>query len=112
MDKHIPIKSFDAVYLIDLCEPLLQVARKRFAAKGWSNVIVLCQDATQFTLPEWKNGKDPKGSVGFITMSYSLSMVRLRVEIRPNPTYDMDFRSLTIIPSWIASTMSSHLMTD
>ncbi|KAG6868937.1 hypothetical protein C0993_007711 [Termitomyces sp. T159_Od127] len=76
MDKHIPIKSFDAVYLIDLCEPLLQVARNRFAAKGWSNVIVLCQDACQFTLPEWtKNGKDPKGSVGFVTLSYSLSMI-------------------------------------
>ncbi|KAG6862216.1 hypothetical protein C0995_002146 [Termitomyces sp. Mi166 len=56
MDKYTPIKSFDAVYLIDLCEPLLQVARKRFAAKGWTNVIVLCQDASQFTLPEWTNG--------------------------------------------------------
>ncbi|KAG6897410.1 hypothetical protein C0992_001917 [Termitomyces sp. T32_za158] len=76
MDKHIPIKSFDAVYLIDLCESLLQVARKRFAAKGWTNVVVLCQDASQFTLPEWtENGKDPKGSVGFITLSYSLSMI-------------------------------------
>ncbi|KAG5342920.1 hypothetical protein C0989_005868 [Termitomyces sp. Mn162] len=75
MDKHIPIKSFDAVYLIDLCEPLLQVARKRFSAKGWTNVIVLCQDACQFILPEWTNGKDPKGSVGLITLSYSLSMI-------------------------------------
>ncbi|KAG6821002.1 hypothetical protein H0H93_008631 [Arthromyces matolae] len=77
MDKHIPIKSFDAVYLIDLCEPLLQVARKRFAAKGWTNVFVLCQDASQFVLPEWSDGKDPKGSVGFITLSYSLSMVSM-----------------------------------
>ncbi|KAG6917420.1 hypothetical protein DXG01_002505 [Tephrocybe rancida] len=75
MDKYFPIKSFDAVYLIDLCEPLLQVARKRFAAKGWSNVTVLCQDASQFTLPEWSDGKDPKGSVGFVTLSYSLSMI-------------------------------------
>ena len=75
MDKHIPISSFDAVYLIDLCEPLLQVARKRFAEKGWSNVTVLCQDASEFSLPEWCDGKDPKGSVSFVTLSYSLSMV-------------------------------------
>ncbi|GLB37140.1 putative protein of unknown function (DUF3419) [Lyophyllum shimeji] len=75
MDKYFPISSFDAVYIIDLCEPLLEVARKRVAAKGWKNVTVLCQDANQFTLPEWKDGKDPKGSVGFITMSYSLSMI-------------------------------------
>ena len=75
MDKYFPISSFDAVYLIDLCEPLLQVARKRFAAKGWNNITVLCQDASEFSIPEWSDGKDPKGSVGFITLSYSLSMV-------------------------------------
>ncbi|KAF5385883.1 hypothetical protein D9615_002476 [Tricholomella constricta] len=75
MDKYLPISSFDAVYVVDLCEPLLQVARRRFAAKGWTNVHALCQDASLFTLPEWADGKDPKGSVGFITLSYSLSMI-------------------------------------
>ncbi|KAJ6586838.1 hypothetical protein DFH09DRAFT_1245371 [Mycena vulgaris] len=75
MDKHLPIMSFDAVYLIDLCEPLLDIARKRFAKKGWTNVTVLCQDASEFSIPEWVDGQDPKGSVGFITLSYSLSMI-------------------------------------
>lgn len=75
MDKYFPISSFDAIYLIDLCEPLLQVARRRFAAKGWNNVTVLRQDASEFSLPEWSDGQDPKGSVGFVTLSYSLSMV-------------------------------------
>lgn len=75
MNKHIPISSFDAIYLIDLCEPLLQVARQRFAAKGWNNVHVLCQDANEFSLPEWSDGVNPKGSVSFVTLSYSLSMV-------------------------------------
>ena len=76
MDKHFPISSFDAVYLIDLCDSLLDVARRRFAKKGWKNVHVLCQDASEFTLPEWSElGIDPKGSVSFVTMSYSLSMV-------------------------------------
>lgn len=75
MNQHMPImESFDAVYLVDLCEPLLDIARKRFAKKGWTNVTVLCQDANEFRLPEWANGKDPKGSVGFVTLSYSLSM--------------------------------------
>ncbi|KAG8215856.1 hypothetical protein J3R82DRAFT_7811 [Butyriboletus roseoflavus] len=74
MDKHFDISQFDAIYLIDLCEPLLEVARKRFARKGWSNITVLCQDATEFSLPEWST-TDPKGSVSFITLSYSLSMI-------------------------------------
>lgn len=76
MNSHMPIETFDAVYLIDLCEPLLQIARKRFTAKGWNNVHVLCQDANEFMLPEWYDGSDPKGSVSFVTLSYSLSMVR------------------------------------
>ncbi|KAF8902789.1 hypothetical protein CPB84DRAFT_1846150 [Gymnopilus junonius] len=76
MDKHFPISSFDAVYLIDLCDSLLDVARRRFARKGWKNVHVLCQDASEFSLPEWSElGIDPKGSVSFVTMSYSLSMI-------------------------------------
>nr|GAT57621.1 predicted protein [Mycena chlorophos] len=74
MDAFFPIADFDAVYLIDLCDSLLDIARKRFAAKGWKNVTVLCQDAAEFNLSEWAN-KDPKGSVGFVTLSYSLSMI-------------------------------------
>lgn len=74
MDKHLPVSSFDAIYLIDLCEPLLQVARERFAKRGWTNITVLCQDASEFALPEWARS-DPKGSVSFITLSYSLSMI-------------------------------------
>ncbi|KAJ4468170.1 hypothetical protein J3R30DRAFT_3305702 [Lentinula aciculospora] len=75
MDQFFPISSFDAIYLIDLCEPLLQVARKRFALKGWLNVHILCQDASDFVLPEWQESSDPKGNVGFVTLSYSLSMI-------------------------------------
>ena len=77
MDKHFPISQFDAVYVVDLCQPLLDLAQKRFAAKGWTNVVCLCQDATTFVLPEWSDGTKPQGSLGFVTLSYSLSMVRL-----------------------------------
>ncbi|KAH8096692.1 S-adenosyl-L-methionine-dependent methyltransferase [Cristinia sonorae] len=77
MDKFFPISSFDAVYLVDLCEPLLEVARKRFARRGWKNVHVICADAASFILPEpgWVGGREAKGSISFVTLSYSLSMI-------------------------------------
>ncbi len=77
MDPYFPISSFDAVYLIDLCEPLLEIARQRFKARGWTNVVCLCQDGTEFVLPEWSDGVHPRESVSFVTLSYSLSMVRM-----------------------------------
>ncbi|GAA5990341.1 hypothetical protein JCM10908_007325 [Rhodotorula pacifica] len=76
MDKHFPIKDFDAVYVLDLCEPLLEVSRKRFEARGFKNVQCLLQDATHFTLPEWSDeGVEFEGGLDFVTMSYSLSMM-------------------------------------
>ncbi|ORY85942.1 hypothetical protein BCR35DRAFT_302535 [Leucosporidium creatinivorum] len=76
MDKYFPIADFDAVYVLDLCAPLLEVSRKRFEARGWENVHCLLQDATTFVLPEWsEEGVDPEGALDFVTMSYSLSMM-------------------------------------
>ncbi|WVQ79348.1 hypothetical protein IAT38_001445 [Cryptococcus sp. DSM 104549] len=76
MDEYLPLTYFDKIYLIDLCEPLLDVARARIKARGWKNVHVLCQDASKFVLPEWEDGSvDPRGSLTAITMSYSLSMI-------------------------------------
>ncbi|KAI5479438.1 betaine lipid synthase [Pseudohyphozyma bogoriensis] len=76
MDKYMPMAEFDAVYVLDLCGPLLEQAKKRFAARGWKNVHCLLQDATTFVLPEWEqNGVDPDGALDFVTMSYSLSMM-------------------------------------
>lgn len=71
--QHFPIKDFDAVYVLDLCEPLLEVSRKRFEARGFKNVQCLLQDATHFTLPEWsEEGVEFEGGLDFVTMSYSL----------------------------------------
>ncbi|KAG8722187.1 hypothetical protein FRC08_005936 [Ceratobasidium sp. 394] len=75
MNEFMPIKSFDAVYLVDLCEPLLQIARQRFAAKGWTNVHVIHSDACTFTLPDWPTNAVPAGCVSLVTLSYSLSMI-------------------------------------
>jgi betaine lipid synthase len=71
MNEYFPISQLSQVYLIDLCEPLLEVARKRFAAKGFNNVQVLCQDASQFNMP----GLAPEQKVDLFTCSYSISMI-------------------------------------
>lgn len=53
-----------------MCIRLLEVARKRFAARGWKNVHVLCQDATFFSLPEWESGEvSARGAVRYIASS-------------------------------------------
>ncbi|GAA6014576.1 hypothetical protein JCM10207_001650 [Rhodosporidiobolus poonsookiae] len=76
MDKYFPIAELDAVYVLDLCAPLLEVSRKRFEARGWRNVHCLLQDATHFVLPEWTDeGVEVEGGLDFVSMSYSLSMM-------------------------------------
>lgn len=78
-DEYLPLTYFDKIYVVDLCQPLLDVARERCRQKGWKQVEFLCQDASQFVIPEWQSGQlDPRGSLAAITMSYSLSMVRAR----------------------------------
>ncbi|KAI0546465.1 hypothetical protein F4679DRAFT_410210 [Xylaria curta] len=83
---------FDSVYLVDFSPSLCEVARKRFARLGWTNVKIVCQDARLFRLedhepvPHSDRPRSPEGSyssteqprhVGadLITMSYSLSMI-------------------------------------
>ncbi|KAI8320008.1 hypothetical protein GQ54DRAFT_313067, partial [Martensiomyces pterosporus] len=73
MDEFFPISNFKTVYLIDLCRPLCKVAEQRFRAKGWTNVKVLCQDASSFVLPGLE--ACDQGQVDLVTMSYSLSMI-------------------------------------
>lgn len=75
-DEYLPLTYFDKIYVVDLCQPLLDIARDRCRQKGWKHVEFLCQDASQFAIPEWESGQlDPRGSLSAITMSYSLSMV-------------------------------------
>ena len=79
MAEIIPLTFFDAIYLVDLCEPLLKVAEARFFKLGHRNVYILCQDATNFSIPEpgWNEGTDIENSLTLVTFSYSLSMVSL-----------------------------------
>ncbi|KAK0631713.1 hypothetical protein B0T14DRAFT_8769 [Immersiella caudata] len=68
MSRFVDVPSFfSAVYLVDFSPSLCEVARKRFARLGWTNVNVVCEDARKFRLQG--SGAD------LITMSYSLSMI-------------------------------------
>ncbi|WFD44619.1 hypothetical protein MPSI1_003287 [Malassezia psittaci] len=71
MNQYFPIAEFDEVYLVDLCEPLLEVARKRFQRLGLKNVHCLCQNAKEFHFP----GLAPTKKIDLFTCSYSISMI-------------------------------------
>lgn len=71
MDQYFPLAEFEQIYLIDLCDPLLDVARERFKRLGLRNVQVLCQNAKEFTCP----GLAPERKVELFTASYSISMI-------------------------------------
>jgi betaine lipid synthase len=86
-------KFFSSVYLVDFSPSLCEVARKRFARLGWSNVKVICEDARKFRLEDYENGlsggrttptrssasyfepRPDHGGADLVTMSYSLSMI-------------------------------------
>ncbi len=55
------------IYLVDLCDSLLAVARKRSEARGWSNVQAISADATSF--------QPAAGPADVVTFSYSLTMI-------------------------------------
>ena len=69
MHESFPIDQFEQVILVDLTPSLCQVARERFALKGWKNVTVLCQDASSFEIPGSRGSLE--GQVGLVTVSYA-----------------------------------------
>lgn len=86
-------RFFSSVYLVDFSPSLCEVARKRFARLGWTNVKVICEDARKFRLEDYENGhsgghttptrspsgyfkpRPDHGGADLVTMSYSLSMI-------------------------------------
>jgi betaine lipid synthase len=65
MSKYIPLDKFKAIYVVDLCHSLCEVAKKKAKSKGWKNVHVVEGDACKFQPPE--------GAATLVTFSYSLS---------------------------------------
>jgi S-adenosylmethionine-diacylgycerolhomoserine-N-methlytransferase len=60
------LPTFASVTVVDLCPPLLERARQRSAAHGWSNVHCIEADATRF---------GPAQPVDAVYLSYSLTMI-------------------------------------
>lgn len=60
------IHRLHRVYQVDLCRPLLQLARERAARHGWKHVLPIEADATRFRAEE---------PVDLVTFSYSLTMI-------------------------------------
>lgn len=61
------LDRFSRVYQVDLCQPLLDVGKRRIADRGWTNVETVHADATKFEPAE--------GKVDLVTFSYSLTMI-------------------------------------
>ncbi|KAJ3404820.1 hypothetical protein HDV05_006883, partial [Chytridiales sp. JEL 0842] len=72
MNAVFPIRNFDKVYVVDITPSLCKVAEERFKRLGWTNVTVLCMDATKFQIPK-EDGEDLE--IALVTLSYSLSMI-------------------------------------
>jgi S-adenosylmethionine-diacylgycerolhomoserine-N-methlytransferase len=60
------LSHFRAVHLVDLCEPLLEVAKARIERNGWKNVRTVHADATEYR---------PEEQADLVTFSYSLTMI-------------------------------------
>lgn len=61
------IDRLKKAYLVDLCQPLLDVCEQRIRMHHWSHVKAVCADATTFQPAE--------GQVDLVTFSYSLTMI-------------------------------------
>ncbi len=64
---HEKLSQFQKLYIVDLCPSLLEIAKHRILANGWSNVETVEADVTQFIPPE--------RAVDLVTFSYSLTMI-------------------------------------
>lgn len=60
-------KLVEQIYLIDLSQSLLEIAKERVSRMGLTNTKVIHQDATLF--------KPEPGSVDLVTFSYSITMI-------------------------------------
>jgi S-adenosylmethionine-diacylgycerolhomoserine-N-methlytransferase len=60
------IQQLRRVEILDLCDPLLEVAKQRIADRGWSQVVTRQADATNFEIKE---------QFDVITFAFSLTMI-------------------------------------
>ena len=61
------LAGLEKIYVLDLSHSLLEIAKQRISAAGWTNVETVEADATTF--------QPPSGPVDVVTFSYSLTMI-------------------------------------
>jgi len=61
------LAGLEKIYVLDLSPSLLEIAKRRIAKSGWTNVETVEADATTY--------KPPTGPVDVVTFSYSLTMI-------------------------------------
>ncbi|MCA9041283.1 MAG: class I SAM-dependent methyltransferase [Planctomycetaceae bacterium] len=61
------ISQLQKAYLVDLCQPLLDICQQRINAHQWQHVEAICADATTF--------RPLEKQVDLVTFSYSLTMI-------------------------------------
>ena len=69
VSQRMDLGLFSQIFVVDYSDSMCAHAEARVAANGWKNVTVVQADASTFR-PDAKYGR-----VGFVTMSYSLSMI-------------------------------------
>jgi 16S rRNA A1518/A1519 N6-dimethyltransferase RsmA/KsgA/DIM1 with predicted DNA glycosylase/AP lyase activity len=99
MAEYTDLSRFKAIYIVDLCRSLCEVARKKLAGPHFKNVHVIEGDACTFSPEKLHVPAD------LITYSYSLSSAYLR---RPKPGDVRDNRCDSDIPFLVYVT-SIHL---
>lgn len=67
MSKYMDLAKFQKIYVVDICGPLCEVARKKANSLGWNNVEIVEADVCEF--------EPDKKPATLITFSYSLSMI-------------------------------------
>ncbi|MEL6259855.1 MAG: class I SAM-dependent methyltransferase [Cyanobacteria bacterium J06626_6] len=61
------LPDFEQIFIVDLCDSLLDMARDRITQNHWPNVTPIRSDITQFT--------PPGGPASIISFSYALTMM-------------------------------------
>jgi betaine lipid synthase len=82
MAKFCDLSLFKKVYVVDICGPLCDIARKTVAKHGWTNVEVVEADVCEY--------KPEATPATLVTFSYSLSS---------NQTFDPSNICLTLVKS-------------
>lgn len=65
MAEHMDLERFHKIYVVDICGPLCDVARRKAELRGWDNVEVVEADVCSF--------EPDSGPAQLVTFSYSLS---------------------------------------